>query len=79
MTHLPALQRRQFCAAAALVALGLSPQARAQTVAALERAARAEGKLVSVGMPDDWANWKDTWADLNKLYGLAHEIGRAHV
>lgn len=72
MTHLPALQRRQFCAAAALVALGLSPQARAQTVAALERAARAEGKLVSVGMPDDWANWKDTWADLNRLYGLAH-------
>jgi putative spermidine/putrescine transport system substrate-binding protein len=25
-----------------------------------------------VGMPDSWANWKDTWADLNKLYGLKH-------
>ncbi|HSX71601.1 MAG TPA: ABC transporter substrate-binding protein [Pseudomonas sp.] len=39
---------------------------------ALEQAARAEGEVNSVGMPDSWANWKDTWADLNKLYGLKH-------
>jgi hypothetical protein len=23
-------------------------------------------------MPDSWANWKDTWFDLGKLYGLKH-------
>ena len=23
-------------------------------------------------MPDSWANWKDTWADLEKIYGLKH-------
>jgi putative spermidine/putrescine transport system substrate-binding protein len=38
----------------------------------LEQAARAEGAVNSVGMPDSWANWKDTWADLGKLYGLKH-------
>ncbi len=26
----------------------------------------------SVGMPDDWANWKGTWDDLAKTYGLKH-------
>lgn len=41
-------------------------------VKSLEKAARAEGEVNSVGMPDSWANWKDTWADLNKLYGLKH-------
>jgi putative spermidine/putrescine transport system substrate-binding protein len=38
----------------------------------LEQAARAEGAVNSVGMPDSWANWKDTWVDLEKLYGLKH-------
>ena len=38
----------------------------------LEAAAKAEGAVNSVGMPDDWANWKDTWADLAKNYGLKH-------
>ena len=27
----------------------------------LEAAAKAEGAVNSVGMPDDWANWKGTW------------------
>lgn len=40
--------------------------------AALITAAKKEGEVNSVGMPDSWANWKDTWADLNKLYGLKH-------
>ena len=38
----------------------------------LEAAAKAEGAVNSVGMPDDWANWKGTWEDLAKLYGLKH-------
>ncbi|TRX73679.1 ABC transporter substrate-binding protein [Pseudomonas mangiferae] len=38
----------------------------------LEQAARGEGAVNSVGMPDSWANWKGTWGDLEKLYGLKH-------
>ena len=39
---------------------------------ALAAAAREEGRIVSVGMPDIWANWGATWADLKRLHGLAH-------
>ncbi len=41
-------------------------------LSALEKAARQEGEVNSVGMPDSWANWKDTWADLASKYGLKH-------
>lgn len=34
--------------------------------------AKAEGEVNSVGMPDAWANWQETWEDLNTVYGLAH-------
>lgn len=34
--------------------------------------AKQEGKVVSVGMPDTWANWKDTWNDISKKYGISH-------
>lgn len=44
----------------------------ADDLVALEKAARAEGEVNSLGMPDSWANWKDTWADLKKKYGLKH-------
>ena len=54
-------------------AIILGNQAMAnEDVKSLEQAARAEGEVNSVGMPDSWANWKDTWADLSKLYGLKH-------
>ncbi len=71
------LNRRQFAsAAAALVATTAGSPARAQAtaseLAALEKAARSEGKISSLGMPDGWANWKDTWAELGRRYGLAH-------
>jgi putative spermidine/putrescine transport system substrate-binding protein len=39
----------------------------------LVKAAKGEGKLYTVGMPDDWANWKDTWRDLKSLYGIEHQ------
>lgn len=38
----------------------------------LEKKAKEEGTVVSVGMPDSWANWKDTWADLQTKYALSH-------
>ena len=55
-------------------AISLATQAMANDVdiKSLEQAARAEGAINSVGMPDSWANWKDTWGDLGKLKGLKH-------
>lgn len=38
----------------------------------LIKAAQAEGRINSLAMPDTWANWKDTWADLKNLYGIEH-------
>lgn len=46
--------------------------ATAADIRALEEAAKNEGEVNSLGMPDSWANWKDTWDDLNKKYGLRH-------
>lgn len=42
------------------------------TLAEIETKAKEEGSVVSVGMPDSWANWKDTWADMGSKYGLTH-------
>lgn len=35
--------------------------------------AREEGRLNTVAMPDTWANWKETWADLERLCGVTHQ------
>lgn len=50
-----------------------TPAVLAADIAELEQKARAEGKIYSVGMPDSWANWKDTWRDLGEHYGLEHQ------
>lgn len=34
--------------------------------------AKEEGQVNSVGMPDDWANWADTWQGVTETYGLKH-------
>jgi len=34
--------------------------------------AKTEGEVNSVGMPDSWANWGETWSEINSEYGLAH-------
>lgn len=34
--------------------------------------AKADGKIESVGMPDTWANWGDTWNGITKEYGIEH-------
>ena len=34
--------------------------------------AKEEGEINSVGMPDDWANWADTWEKITEKYGLKH-------
>lgn len=38
----------------------------------LTAAAKQEGKVASVGMPDTWANWVQTWSDLKDKYGIDH-------
>lgn len=54
------------------IALATSANATQTDLKDLEEAARAEAEVNSVGMPDSWANWKDTWQDLEKTYGLKH-------
>ncbi|MGL6131224.1 MAG: ABC transporter substrate-binding protein [Fusobacteriaceae bacterium] len=34
--------------------------------------AKKEGEVLSVGMPDNWANWKDTWDQLKDKYNIKH-------
>ena len=34
--------------------------------------AKKDGKVESVGMPDTWANWGETWDDINSKYGVKH-------
>lgn len=38
----------------------------------IEEKAKEEGKVNSVGMPDAWANWKETWQEVSESYGLKH-------
>ncbi|WNS41921.1 extracellular solute-binding protein [Paenibacillus sp. MMS20-IR301] len=38
----------------------------------IEAEAAKEGSVVSVGMPDSWANWKDTWSDITGKYSITH-------
>lgn len=52
--------------------LSTSSAFAAEPPAELVKAAQAEGTVNSVGMPDSWANWKDTWATLSSQYGLKH-------
>ena len=34
--------------------------------------AQEEGHVESVGMPDSWANWGDSWVGLKETYGIEH-------
>jgi len=52
--------------------LATSSSFAAELPAELVKAAQAEGTVNSVGMPDSWANWKDTWNALSSQYGLKH-------
>ena len=38
----------------------------------LVNAAKKEGEVNSVGMPDSWANWIQTWKDLKTKYNINH-------
>ncbi|QXH52843.1 extracellular solute-binding protein [Pseudomonas fakonensis] len=64
--------KKLFMASLLGSAIAFCTSAMAQDLKALEDAARKEGTVNSVGMPDAWANWKGTWEDLAKKYGLKH-------
>lgn len=42
------------------------------TVEQIVEKAKEDGKIESVGMPDTWANWDDTWNAITDEYGLTH-------
>lgn len=42
------------------------------TLDEITKKAKEEGQVQSASMPDEWANWKETWADINAKYGLTH-------
>jgi len=44
----------------------------AESMDELEAKGRAEGSIVSLGMPDDWANWGDQWRAITTKYGVTH-------
>lgn len=46
--------------------------AHAEIPQSLITAAQKEGELSSIGMPDSWANWVQTWQDLKDKYGIEH-------
>ncbi|GAJ70202.1 ferric iron ABC transporter, iron-binding protein [Vibrio sp. JCM 18904] len=70
------LLSRSITAPAAIIAVTLATPtvAKEADIESLVAAAQKEGGAVySVGMPDSWANWKDTWADLKSNYNLKHQ------
>ncbi len=43
-----------------------------KTLDEIIEAAKAEGHVESVGMPDNWANWGLSWTGLEEEYGITH-------
>lgn len=38
----------------------------------IETKAKEEGEVHSVAMPDTWANWVETWTEIEENYGITH-------
>lgn len=67
------ITRRTATLGLLFTSLGLVPTpASAQTFEEIEAAARKEGEVVSLGLPDDWANWGGQWKDIMAKYGVTH-------
>ena len=64
--------RRLFLVSSLSLAYGQAAGAALGVAPTLAAAARVEGRIHSAGMPDAWANWRSTWVDLRRLYGLEH-------
>lgn len=44
----------------------------ALSVEELVAKAKEDGEINSVGMPDSWANWGQTWTEITETYGIKH-------
>lgn len=44
----------------------------ALTLEELVKKAKEDGELNTVGMPDSWANWGETWTEFTEIYGISH-------
>ncbi|MEG0844408.1 MAG: ABC transporter substrate-binding protein [Romboutsia sp.] len=42
------------------------------TLDQIQEKAKEEGKLASLGMPDSWANWVETWEEIESKYLIDH-------
>lgn len=42
------------------------------TIEEITEKAKEEGVVNSAGMPDSWANWVETWNDIEEKYGIKH-------
>ena len=60
------------CAAPAAPAAQAALDLNTVTLDKLEEGAKAEGHVESVGMPDSWANWGETWEELTAKYAITH-------
>jgi putative spermidine/putrescine transport system substrate-binding protein len=59
--------------ALASAAIGAAPSpAVAGNIDDLAAEAKAGGTIVSLGMPDDWANWGELWKGITAKYGVTH-------
>ena len=42
------------------------------TIEEITEKAKEDGEIISVGMPDTWANWVETWTEIEEQYGIKH-------
>ena len=42
------------------------------TIEEITEKAKEDGEINSVGMPDTWANWVETWTEIEEQYGIKH-------
>lgn len=66
----------KFKVTTVLLALSLSNNLHAagsESLDSIVSAAQKEGQVYSIGMPDSWANWKDTWVALKEKYNISHQ------
>ena len=59
-------------AAGSSASAGVAKDLNALSMDELIAAAKAEGTLETTGMPDDWANWGESWASYTEEYGIQH-------
>ncbi|ENM5826036.1 ABC transporter substrate-binding protein [Vibrio metoecus] len=67
------LSRSILLSTSLMMGISASAMAKDADLNSLIEAAQKEGAVYSVGMPDSWANWKDTWVDLQTKYGVKHQ------